>query len=207
MKYKIVCPSRGLVHTRTIQSLIDNDLNLNNLITGSGDLPHIQNELTREALKSYPDVVIFIEDDMVLPPKTIARMEKVIGAIVAVEYPLDNGYSSVARHNSKPIWCGLGCTMVKRRVLLEVGDPIFTTDHSYRIHTDPFRLEKIDVPNKYGGHDINFCLRARELGYEIEVVPGVEVEHLRTDALNREQTNKGAYNTWSLDPIKIKHEF
>ena len=207
MNLKIVCPTRGLIHSRTLQSLKDNDIDLNDLIIGSGDLPHIQNELTREALKSAPSHVLFIEDDMTFPHKFLERMLKTMGAIVAIEYPLDNGYSTVFRHNEEIMWCGLGCTLVNAKVLREIGDPYFTSDHSYKLTEEPFTLEKIDTPNKYGGHDINFCMRARELGYEIKMLPGFEADHLRTDALNRVQTNKGAHNVWELEPIKIRKVF
>ncbi len=207
MNIKIVCPTRGLVHADTLESLRDNNIDLNDVLMGAGDLPHIQNELTRQALEYYPDYVFFIEDDMRIPTHTLEKMIKLNAAVVAVEYPMDNGYSTVSYYGEEALWCGLGCTLVNRKVLQKIGDPWFRTDYSYKINKSPFSLEKMDVPNKYGGHDIDFGIRVRELGYRIEVLPGIEAEHLRTDAINREQTNKGAYDIKPLEPIQFRQNY
>lgn len=202
---KVVCPTRGLIFESMIQSLRENDIDLNDLVSGSGNLPHIQNELTKEALKDYPSYVLFIEEDMRMPPRALEKMIKAQGSIVAIEYAIDNGTSTVARYDDEILWCGLGCTLVTRSVLEAVGEPWFRNDYTYRIE-EPFSLTKVETPNKYGGHDVNFCIRARELGYQIKVIPGVEAGHLRTPALARKQTNAGAYQINNLT-IKNRHNF
>ena len=196
-----VCPTRGLVFEQTINSIRATEIELNReFLVESGNLPTVQNDLVRQALESYPDYIWFIEDDMQVPEGTLRQMVKMDKAIIAVDYPVDNGYSTITRQKDEILWCGLGCTLVRRGVLEAVGDPWFTIDHSWRIDSEnPFKITKIDNPSKYGGHYINFVIRARELGYEIHQLPGVEAKHLRTTALQKGQGNDGVFEVTELE--------
>ena len=198
-----VMPTRGLIFSETLESLKLNGIELDNLIIKSGlGIPDAQNWVAKEALKSYTSYVLFVEDDMVVPEGTLQKMIKMDKAIVAVNYPMENGCETVCRSKDEVMWCGLGFTLVKRGVLQSFGDNPFTTSRSYRIEsTSPLQLVKQDNPCKYGGHDINFCMRARELGFEIAVLPDVEAKHLRCSNLRRDDTNSGVFEIKPLDKI------
>ena len=201
MEVITVLPSRGLIFEKTIRSLKDNGIELKNLITVTGlPIPDAQNECVRQAMKEYSSYIWFIEEDMSIPEGTLKSMMKIDDAITAVDYPMDNGSSTIRRKNGEIIWCGLGCTLVKRGVLKAIGDPWFSTSYSRRID-EPFNLTRIENPNKYGGHDINFCMRARELGFTISQLPNVEAEPLRCSYLERGKTNKEAFEIKVLPSI------
>jgi len=197
----VVIPTRGLINVDTLNSVRANGVDMNNIYMGRGDLPDIQNTLTRKALAGGPAYIWFVEDDMIIPEHTLEHMMKLTRSIVAVDYPLDNGNSTIVTHNDEIMWCGLGCTLVNATVLNKIGHPYFSTDHSWLIH-EPFRLEKKPYPNKYGGHDINFCLDAREIGYNITKLEGVQAGHMRTESVQRVQTNSGAYEFRALELTK-----
>lgn len=196
-----VIPTRGLVYARTIESLKNNGIG--GFLTISGyPLPESHNEAVRRTLTEYVEYVLFVEDDMELPPHTIERMLKANAPITAVEYPMDNGYSTVARQGNEVLWCGLGCTLIKQDIFRNIPDPWFETDHSYRINENPFSLEKIDNPNKYGGHDINFCLKCRNYGFKTVCIEGIEAKHLRNRGVERhDRTQDGRYEIYELPPI------
>lgn len=195
-----VIPTRGLIYAETIESLRRNGIN--GFLTIQGlPIPDAQNEAARQALEEFSSYVLFIEDDMVMPDGALEQMMKVDEAIVAVDYPMDNGYSTICRKNGEILWCGLGCTLIKRKVLASLPEPLFETDHSWLIK-EGFELERIENPNKYGGQDINFCMKARKYGYSIAQLEGFEAKHLRNTGLERkDRTNDGRYEVYALPEI------
>lgn len=201
----VVIPTRGLVYARTIESLKQNGLDGFLIIDGLG-IPDAHNEGARRALESYPGYVLFVEDDMVMPAGALEQMIKKDEAIVAVDYPMDNGYSTICRQGNEILWCGLGCTLIKAGVLRNLPQPIFDTSYSWRIEEEPFSLERIENPYKYGGQDINFCLKAREYGYKIACLEGMEAQHLRT-TVERKESNQGSYQVTALPPISKRQEY
>ena len=188
MEVITIVTTRGLIFADTLKSLQDNEVSSPLIISGL-QIPESHNEGVRQALKEYSTYIFFVEDDMRFPALTLKQMIKVDASIVCVDYPMDNGSSTIAKKGEEILWCGLGCTLIKRGVLANMADPWFDTSYSYKINED-HSLTKIVNPNKYGGHDINFCFKARELGYEIKQLPGIEAEHLRCSELV-----KGKYNT------------
>lgn len=171
------------------------------IIVSGMSIPEAQNECVKAALNYYSSYVLFVEDDMYFPADTLKQMIKVDAAITCVDYPMDNGYSTITRWGEKILWCGFGCTLVKRGVLTAMKNNWFETDYSYKINDNPFRLERIENPNKYGGHDINFCMKAKDLGFEIKQVVGIEAQHLRCKNLTKSQYNTGAWDIEALPSV------
>ena len=200
-----IIPTRGLVFARTIASLAKNKITDITFIQGL-PIPDSHNEGVRKALFNYVPYILFVEEDMELPDGVIDAMVKVDKPIVACDYPMDNGYSTICKNNGGVVWCGLGCTLVKRGVFENMKDPWFDSSYSWRIE-EPFKLTKIENPNKYGGHDINFCLKAREMGYEISQVYGYESKHLRCDSLDKGRYNDGVSPIRELLPVSKRQEY
>lgn len=198
-----VCPTRGLIFNETLDSLKRNGIDINNLITVSGlPIPDAPNHVVAKALDLAPSYVLMIEDDMVIPDGALEQMLKMDKAIVCIDYPVINGWSTIARKDGVIQHCGLGCTLIKAGVFKNLPQPWFETDKSVDYNTD----EIIDKPAKYGGHDILFFRKARENGYEITQLPNYEAKHLRCEELHRSENNNGFYKIYSLPEVSQREE-
>ena len=202
-----VCPTRGLIFAEIVKSLLENGIT-NPIIVSGLPIPEAQNEAIRRALYDYSGYVLMIEDDMSFPKGALEKMLKLDAAIACVDYPMDNGYSTICKKGNEILWCGIGCTLIKRGVLAAMKDNWFDTSYSWRIKSEsPLELEKIENPYKYGGLDINFCIKARELGYQIKQVHGVEAKHLRCKNLVKSQNNTGSWEVEALEPVSKRQQY
>ena len=200
-----VIPTRGLVFARTIVSLARNKIDEIHFIQNL-PIPDAHNEGVRAALFNYVPYILFVEEDMEIPDNVIYEMLKIDKPIVACDYPMDNGYSTICKVKEEIWWCGLGCTMIKRGVFENMKDPWFDSSYSWRIE-EPFSLTRIENPNKYGGHDVNFGMKVREMGFEIVQVPGFEAKHLRCDSLDKGKYNEGVSPIRELLPVSKRQEY
>ena len=191
----VVLPTRGMVFTE-----VENSIELMRqyfpqvvvLRTWDKTLPEAQNELVELAL-SIPELthILFIEEDTVMPhPQDgILKMLDAKADIACIDYGV-NGWSCVAKNKETEeiLWCGFGCTLVKKEVFEKGKAPWFRTDKVLRLND----WQWIDNPAKYGGQDIWFCTKAREAGYKIVQVEG-ECRHLQLNALGKPETNQGIH--------------
>ena len=191
----VILPTRGLVFAE-----VENMLELmrqylpQTLVLRSWDktLPDAQNYLVDAALK-VDDVthLLFIEEDTVMPhpEEGILKMIQANADIACIDYGV-SGWSCTARDKKTDeiLWCGFGCTLVKREVIEALEAPWFRTDKSLRIND----WQWIDNPSKYGGQDIWFCEKAREKGFKIVQVAG-ECKHLELKAVGQKGVNSGLH--------------
>ena len=216
MNVAVLLPTRGILFTRTLSSILRNvfsrpggvqGLTSTDFIVSEGlNIPDAQNFLVEEGLKTDADIFLMMEEDNVLPDGAFEKMLEVPADIVCVDYPVANSYSTICRKGGKILWCGLGCTLIHRRVFEKLAKPIFRTDQTLRItnlETMEYVLE--DVPNKYGGHDILFCYYANLAGFTISQLEGFESPHLRSDMLGHNENNTGFRMVYQLDPVS-KHQ-
>lgn len=202
----VVLPTRGMIYAETLLSLQAAGLPQPIIVNGL-PIPDCHNEGVKTALANSPSYILFMEDDMVLPNGAIEQMIKKGAAITAINYPMDNGYETICKKGDEILWCGLGCTLMNASIFKHIPQPWFETDHSYRIK-DPFELERIEIPSKYGGHDINFCMKARKHGYTIASLEGTEALHLRNKALERNtRSNNGKYEVYLLPQIVHRQQY
>lgn len=197
--------TRGLIFSATIESLKRNEVDLNSLVVVAGkNIPDGPNECITQALSapSMPDYILSVEDDMAIPDGAVKAMEKMGKAIVCIDYPVAGGWSTISRKNGVIQHCGLGCTLIHRNVFRDIGFPYFKTDKSINANTG----ETLDIPNKYGGHDIWFFKEAREHGFEITQLEGYEAKHMRCEQLNRIEFNNGQYNIYPLPQVENRQE-
>lgn len=207
MEVITVIPTRGLIFAETLKSLQRNGVDKPIIISGLS-IPEAQNVAIREAMKDYCSYIWFVEDDMWIPDGTLTKMLKMDKAVVAVDYPIDNGCSTICRKGDEIVWCGIGCTLIRRGVLSAMDDPWFDTSYSWKIVSEnPLKLEKIDNPYKYGGLDINFFMKVREKGFSIDQLLGVEAKHLRCANLIKNQGNNGMWDIQSLSPISKQQQY
>lgn len=212
MKVAVTLPTRGLVFTEVEQALENQRKDYDLQIFRSWDLtiPDSLNMLTAKALReSDAKYFLFIEEDTVIPEGglNLLYQEMYINKadITCIDYGV-NGYSCVARNKKTQeiLWCGLGCTLVKRNVLEKMEPPWFRTDKLLRLND----WEWIDNPSKsaYGGQDIWFCMKARELGYTISEVTLVKCKHLRLDSLGSPEVNLGLHTISEKTPIHTQQQ-
>ena len=207
-KVAILLCTRGLIFGQTVKTLFNNLSGITyepfSPVIGL-PIPEAQNEAVRMALTTPANLFLSIEEDIEIPEGTLKRMIEMDKDIVAVDYPVDTGHGTVQRKNGEIIFCGLGCTLIKRKVFEAVGEPWFDISKSLKITSmDPYEYEVWDVPYKYGGLDVLFCHKARELGFKIHQLPGVEAKHLRVIKNDDRRYNQGAQEIKALPPIS-KH--
>lgn len=218
MNIAVLLPTRGILFTRTLSSLLRNvfgrsgglqgGVGTDFIVSEGLKIPEAQNFLVEEGLKTDADAFLMIEEDNVLPDGAIEKMLETPGDIICIDYPVANGYSTICRKGGKILWCGLGCTLIYRRVFETLSKPIFRTDQTLRI-TDLEKMEYVleDVPNKYGGHDILLGYYANLAGFTISQAKGFESSHLRSDMLGHNENNKGFRAIYQLDSVSKRQDY
>lgn len=197
----VVLPTRGLVFTEVIEALesYKRKCFLDIYYSYNLPIPDAQNILTDKALaKDFINHIWFVEEDTVPPSGSLEQLLEVNADIACIDYSV-KGYSCVARSDKtgEVLWCGLGCTLVKRKVFENLEKPYFRTDKSLRLND----WKWISNPAKYGGLDIWFCIKAREKGFKIIQVPG-ECRHLKVGEYTVNEKNEGLHKIIIKEPIK-----
>lgn len=220
-KIAVCLPSRGLICSRTIEALFEamRGLEWDLYQTHDMGIPECMNHLVTQALKdSQVSHVLFVEEDMLIPKDGVQRMLEEDGDIVAIDYPYpnlkaqkDGSYkhecvSCATYFEGEPQFTGLGCTMVRRHVFETLESPWFVTSPSWEkvVVSKDGKKElfwgRKDVPYKYGGHDINFGLKANWAGFSIKVIRGLIAGHARIKELSqvRKEMNSGSAYTYEI---------
>ena len=191
MKIAIVLPTRGLVFTQVENAIEEMRLRYDIEVFRSWNwgIPTAQNQLVLQALEIDPDYIFFIEEDTIPPEDALELLISANADIAFIDYGVAGWSCSAKMKGSDEIlWCGFGCTLVKAEVFEKMEKPWFRTDKSLRLND----FQWIDVPMKYGGQDIWFCCKARELGFKIKQVPG-ECKHMKIDSLGTPEVNEGRH--------------
>lgn len=202
MRISVVQPTRGLVFSEAQTSLEQNLAGYDYKIYRSFNLtiPDCQNILVEEALKDKSDYLFFHEEDCVLPDGAIDDLVMAKADISCIDYGVQ-GYGCVAKSKEGEIlWCGIGCTLVKREVFDKLDKPYFRSDKGLLLNDWP-KVTWVDTgAQAYGGQDIWFCMHAREKGFKITQVSG-ECRHLKLEELGRPEINKGLHKIMDKERI------
>ena len=193
-----ILPSRGLVFSEVIGA-IERERELHKLrvyISDNLPIPDAQNELIGRAIEDEKALgkfthFWFIEEDTVPPSGSLGNLMDSKCDITCVDYSV-SGWSCITRdrNSSEIMWCGMGCTLVKREVLAAIGEPWFKTDKSLRLNDGEWidtNAEKV-----YGQQDIRFCIEAKAEGFTIGQADG-ECRHLQLHELGKPEVNKGLH--------------
>lgn len=209
MKIGIICPTRGLLFTRTAQAIEEIRNGYNTKIYFSSDLPipDGHNTLAQQALRDGMDQLLFIEEDTVPPTGAIEKLLAVDQDIACIDYGV-SGWGCVTRNTQGEIlWCGLGTTLIKRQVFEALEYPYFRVDKVLRQNDWTWQTLPEDYikTKQYGSLDIWFCCQARAKGFRIGQVAGEEADHLLLTALGQRETNHGLH-TIELKPKITKKQ-
>jgi hypothetical protein len=197
----VVCVcSRGLVHSRTIESIEANLKGMRDqwpvLFTHDLSIPDAQNDITDRALALNPKWLWFVEEDMVIPGDLLPDMLKLASDgcydVVTADYNLANGTKSIMRNKSGGVaYSGMGCLLIRPMVFRRLTKPYFCTNALYY---NPTTAEFDARPDSvsYGGQDINLYANLYKMGARVASVDR-ECLHLRVEGFGRPGVNDGAH--------------
>lgn len=194
-KIGIIIPTRGLVYTKVeeaIEGLRDSRVKVYR--SNGLPIPDGHNQLTRQALEEGCDLIFYIEEDTVPPPDALKKLMQTDSDIACIDYGVQ-GWGCVTRSpKGEILWCGLGCTLVKREVFEKMTYPYFRADMTLRLNDWTWQKlpDEYIKTKQYGSLDIWFCDQARKLGFTITQAEG-EAEHLELIALGQRETNNGLH--------------
>jgi len=217
MKVVAATPSRGLIHSRTVEAVLRESWSIGDdwvgwLFTHDLPIPDCFNELVERALATCASAIWLVEEDMQPGPGTLVKMVDALytpADIAVVDYPVGlpknisgKTYPTVTRDGAGRVtWCGTGCILIQRHVFDSVPRPWFTLQN---------RLVKPGVvtwqggePSKYGS-DIAFTFACHQLGFKFAVVDA-QVNHLRVVERGQSGKNCGFHIIEPLPPPIVEH--
>lgn len=199
-----VClPSRGLVHSRTVQGLLCNLAEAlpkwSLYFTHDLSIPDCFNALVEAALDDGAEAIWFVEEDMELPDgildDLLIEMASNHHAVVAADYAVEGKESCLHYKGDTLMATGMGCMLVKASVFYKLGEPYFRDTYEYGLpEWTPIHM----VPGSgYGRQDIDFGYRVNQLGYTIGVLPE-KIGHYKIEVPGESRTNKGVHKVKKL---------
>jgi hypothetical protein len=197
----VIC-SRGLIHSRTIESVEKNihvveDMKKQTWIsvfTHERPIPDAQNWAISKALTYGPKWIWMVEEDIEVPFGHLDSMQdymvKKKAFAVASSYSLKGGLKAHQVIDGEVVFVGLGCVLFDTWVFTQIKNPWFQTE-TYSINRDV--VKKLRERAVYGGHDVNFWMKMKEHDLSWCLHP-YEVTHLELVKHGADRVNHG-YHT------------
>ncbi len=206
----ICLPSRGLLHSRTLEAVLAALETATSRIQCVGwfmthdlPIPDCHETTAEQALAAGAEYVWFVEEDMIPPPDALIRLlatQRQTGAgIVYMDYPVGEHptQSAILRQpNGALAVGGLGCTLITRAVFEALPRPWFDCSHEYalsRASDGRSILTRTARACGYGGHDVALAQAALSHGFTIDAVPDMIAGHARLRSWGAQHTNAGAH--------------
>lgn len=213
MMIGICVPSRGLIYSKTVESIISGmqalaKVGIASQYFASHDLPipDCHNYCVETAFQN-PAIskIFFIEEDMYIFPEAFVALATSDADITTLQYNDKNGSPHGIIHYNEAgevLWSGLGATIIKRGVFEALGQPYFRTDTIYKVVKKRIENGKAITEHQatdikgsyaYGGLDVDFYTRARHQGFKIAVLDNYKAHHFDLVQLGDKQTNNGCH--------------
>lgn len=173
------------------------DINVTFFFTHNLPLPDCFNNLVERVLRTDCTHLLFIEEDMALPRGIIDDLIATGDKVVTADYPVNLDHpTSVIQMIGHYLVAGTGLLLVDRAVFENLSYPYFRAQPR-----DNITLEPIDIPSRYGNHDIDFYVRVQDLGYDITVLTKAAGQY-RVRKYGESETNNGQHEivTMNLPP-------
>ena len=194
MKIGVCIPSRGLVHTRTIESLVKNfddvDVGWKLFFTHDLPIPDAHNAVMQKGMDWGADYIWMIEEDIIVPSGSLKKMLETGEPVYFINYPVGDRQSScMMRYKDRVVWTGTGCLLMKREVLEKIPQPWMENKTVAFSGSNKFNyvINKLEV--EYGGQDVHFGHKIRSAGFEIKVLDGVVAGHIRIEKMGGKHSN------------------
>lgn len=203
MKLGVILPSRGLVFSKTVESLFENTKQFNDVhlyMAHDLPIPDCFNVPLTKALNEGCDLIWFLEEDMLVPEGTLFKMIDLYNQgnkAVSAEYAdRRSGDSFVQRNEKGEVLCaGMGCLLVDRSIFDNMEPPYLRTG-TFHLTTDDghrdFELKPDLPPSKYGSQDIWLSWQIRKQGYQIVLVDA-KIGHLQLLERAKDCDNKSQH--------------
>lgn len=145
-----------------------------------------RNGMAQQCLKNKNDYLFFCDDDQVPDKDTLVKMIELDKDIVGCAIPSRNGNKELAMYEkngdrikefkeTREIGAiGMGSTLIKAQVLKEMVE---VYGNPFQFETKMQKVDGEDILVEYS-EDINFCRRARELGFQVYGIVGVVSKHI-----------------------------
>lgn len=212
-------PSRGLIHSRTVEAGLaalafpgDAVTHRGWLVTHDLPIPECHERLAERGLATGADYLWFVEEDMTPPPDALMRLitwQRETGAgVVLMDYPVGEHptrHAILRQPDGAVVYGGLGCALITCTALERIPRPWFSTAHEYALRRDRngfYTLCETERPYPYGGLDVAFCARARASGVRLSFVEGQCAGHARLRALGKPQDNQGVHSIDVLTDVE-----
>lgn len=201
VKVAVILPSRGLIFSETADEILQNVQNIPHRFFFSHGKPIpecFEKPANRALLDDEVTHLWFVEDDMVLKPYILRKMLEMDANAVTCDYPTSAEGNGAVFYDQggQVVFCGTGCTLIKREVFDGIKAPYFTDKIRWTMLNYGEAVKLIAKPNDtgdgYGLHDITFCIKLWKSGVLIRVLP-IKLAQRRLVALGKSGSNDGAH--------------
>lgn len=199
-KIGVVCASRGIMFSKTTESIFTNIKGLDDVelfMAHGRPIPECFNEPLDAALSANCDYIFFVEEDMLLPPDILKRFLSLSVPAVTVDYAdRRSGRPMILRDAiGRVVFSPMGCMLVKREVFERMEKPYIRQMVFWKRvedNGDVFWDPHPEIPVKeYGQQDLYFSWAIRNAGYEITEVVGEKVGHMMLLSRAEDMVNNG----------------
>jgi hypothetical protein len=198
-------PTRGIIDTLTIESIIKNaeGHEVIWLFTNDLPLPDSRFDITDRFLASKADYILWVDDDVVMPDGFLDKMVSMADkdTMATGTYYMQNGMKSAHFEGNQLTQCGFGCVLIHRNVYLNTPKPWYSVNKTKLIFGNgpSATIKWVDNPKRaWGGEDIWFYHQSvEEAGFKIVLVG--DVGHLRIRDWGSKYLNHGKHDIYFLD--------
>ena len=213
MQIAIIMASRGLVFSKTVESVISNILEnpqhtYKLYMAHNRPLPQCFNEPLEAALLDKPEAVWFVEEDMVIGKGALAEMVQLFynGYKVSTGDYVDRRTKKdlVARNElGTVLFSGMGCLFVAASLIAQLPKPYIRQGCFYLVDT-PLGKDYEYIEGKrtewYGTQDVYFTYMLRKLAGSIAVIKA-KIGHLELIKSGADLQNNGVHDIMEYNLI------
>lgn len=186
VKIAICIPSRGMLHSRFMEDVLNNILDMFDHVdytyrfffSHGQPQPNAENFIVENALKWQPDVLWILDDDMLLPPQMLytcwLKMIETQSQVVVAHYPVARNQDALHIRDGQFESAGMGCVLIRPSAFDVLERPYFRCDTQYT--WDGEKLVPGPVPDNHepqsvhGLHDVDFFQRLLKGGITPAIV-------------------------------------
>jgi hypothetical protein len=209
-KLTLCIPSRGLLHSRTIEAvdkaliysgyqLRDLGLTWDRYISNDKPIPDAQNYVIEQALFSGADFIWMIEEDIKPEENTLSvlweELQRLGLDFIAAKYKLKSLQDSFALSSAgKMLYSGIGCCLMRATLFNSLQRPWFQTNKNYTYTSDSEVLKQSGprFESEYGGQDIDFFAKLNNAKVKFGLSDHW-VKHLVVKEYGQPNTNQGCH--------------